>query len=279
MKKTTQLLLIIALVIGLMPLVLALESSSIKTKSQCTQDMSLCRGYFFDLYDGGVNAGKTYKFVGATEVNPGWNIMSLSAYDELYSKFEAAGKKNLIKGMFLYNPVNSQYYSASEMSGTMNTEKKTALESYTDEMGNMQMASVWVYLDAEYRTSGLIPGGNFYFSMDFLGNRDNPDWSFPMYKGWNFVTIMPDMVITESGEASRIFGDNFQDCTVLKAYKFNSNTQQWDNVMSSSFDVFKAELPGESVGESLIIKVADNCVGTPLSGNSENTLVAPALPN
>jgi hypothetical protein len=97
------------------------------------------------------------------------------------------------------------------------------------------------------------------------------DWVFPMFKGWNFVGINPEML--DNGDIETEFPSLKGDCNIEKAYGFEGG--EW---LSLPLD---AELDYTGIGRGLIIKVSDDCEmkGVSSSQTGENNIPnVPALP-
>jgi len=180
-------------------------------------------------------------------INEGWNLVyGLARLDQLDEQVSIG--KNNIKAIYAFISTTQEYARAYP-------DPETGKLALIDDDELIQTA-FWVYstkssADTEYWLDDLpVP----------LDER-------PMYSGWNFVGVTPEMV---PGPADTNLKDIKGDCNIEKSYFFNADLQKWDEV-----PVEFAQLEENSVGTGWVIKVSDNCrLGEPSMAAGQ----PPALP-
>lgn len=266
MKKAFNL---ISLIIVIMSATAVFAVSSNLLASNCDSKLTNCLGKFF------VTGTNEYEYVVTTDIQPGWNIVSLVAYDELMYQFSKEGNQNLIKVAYLYNPETKEYYSLAEFDkGFSSKEREAAAKIFLDKYDEdgLNPLAVWVYIDQGSYDHFVN------FKLKFGQNRINDDKfkSFPLIKGWNFMTLIPDLTITEDGTKSRPLNDFFLSCNVQDAFIYDAGSKKWVSVMDNQgINIFRDGI-GDASGVAIIIKVANNCDINPF--NTTQNMAPPSLP-
>ena len=97
----------------------------------------------------------------------------------------------------------------------------------------------------------------------------------PIYKGWNFIGITPDMTIDINSagpgdEEKYTFSAMKGNCDIQKVYFFDNEHQKWIEYPLTE------ELDKSLIGFGAIVKVSDNCkMGSPES----SVTIPPTIPN
>lgn len=156
-------------------------------------------------------------------INQGWNLLyGFARPDQLDGQFL---DKSHIKAIYAFIPTIQQYAIVYP-----DLDDKI----YLMDDDELIQTAFWVFSDKTETTEY------------WLDDLPVPINERPMYKGWNFVGITPDMI--------NIDLKNLQgSCDIEKIYWFDSSIQNW--VQLSLKDNFGANMMGIGV----VIKVSDNC--------------------
>lgn len=181
----------------------------------------------------------------AAPIYKGWNLVyGFASPDQLDGQgFE----KSHIKAIYAFIPTTQEYARAYP---NPETDKLNKIDD--DEI--MQHA-FWVYSD--YTFEGSLNNKLHYIEY-WLNEEPITYTERPLYKGWNFFGVTPDIV-------GKNMNDIKGDCNIERIYNWDAESQQWSN-----------GLVGATVGSGVLIKVTDNCeFAEPI----EDITPPPVIPN
>jgi len=188
----------------------------------------------------------------ATETNfdfdEGWNLVyGLQSPEQLSGALEESN----IKAIYAFIPTTQQYLRAWPNPDAKAWED---LDKVMDDHELLQTA-FWVYTD-----KGTAGTEGEYWLYDL----PTPYTERPIYKGWNFVGITPDMISNSAIE--NIKGN----CNIEKSYVWVNEFQEWrEYALTNKFN------ENSFVGFGWVIKVSNNCN----LGASVNIPQVPQMPN
>jgi len=195
-----------------------------------------------------------------TSVYEGWNLIY-----GFYTPEQIQGlDQSNIKAIWGFVPTSQEYIQVyPEKYDDLSLELRVN-HDFDDE--DLIMSAFWVYSDSETGEDfNGIPNGVEYW-LDhvppFYAER-------PLWKGWNFVGITPDMI---PGPQDTDLKDIKGNCNIEKSYFFNAGAQKWNEA-----PIEYAQLEEYSIGSGWVIKVSNNCN---LGASSEgNTVAPPTIPS
>ena len=199
------------------------------------------------------------------EVNlvKGWNLVVVSPLvgskqndptaDSMIASDSEIKQEN-IKAIYYYSRHENKYLqvypNADEFERYLRNARAEELATY------IMQSSVWLYSNK----AGVLK----YTKTDLPLTLDN----IILTKGWNFVTIIPEM----DGKSLNDFKGK---CEINKAYLWDAQNQQWGTITNLLDD--KNILQREAdAGYGFIVKVLNDCK---LSQPAENVAQPPTIPN
>ena len=187
------------------------------------------------------------------DFDEGWNLVyGLGDINQLEGQTLEKSSIKAIWGFIPTTQENVQIYPETDFS------KINLIDD--DELMN---TAFWVYTE-----KGAL--SEYWLAEEIIPLKDRP-----MYSGWNFVGITPDMTIdvntaSPEEEEKYTFSAMKGSCDIQKVYFFDNEHQTWVNYPLTE------ELDKSFVGFGVVVKVASNCkMGNP--GGASVT--PPAIPN
>lgn len=176
------------------------------------------------------------------DFDEGWNLVyGLASPDQFEG--QVLEKQN-IKAIYAFIPTTQQY-------ARMYPNREDSKINIDDDF--LVQTAFWVYTDKG--TSGTE--GEYW-----LYDSPKPYTERPVYKGWNFIGITPDMISDSAIESIK------GNCNIEKSYFWVNEYQEWrEYPLTSKFN------DNKFVGFGWAIKVSNNCN----LGNSEADI--PSVPN
>jgi hypothetical protein len=167
-----------------------------------------------------------------TPIYQGWNLVY-----GFMSPNQLSGShliSNDIKAVYAFNPITQEYLRAYP---NPDTNAWQNLDSVIDDHELAQTA-FWVYSD---KTVPDSLNGHEHYEEYWIKDTPVSYSDRPLYKGWNFFGITPDIV-----------GININDmkgnCNIEKIYVWEADSQQWGTSLNAAV-----------VGTGALIKVTNNC--------------------
>lgn len=260
------------LIIMMLLAVTIVSAVELYDESECTP-LSKCRFSFVG----------DDKFVSQITLFEGWNLISYEGFDEIMNQLENNGEENKLKAIWLFNPIDQEYVSWDEFTkepyftSKWKPFKEANLESFFRDSNKLNSYSVWVYFDGSEES--------FYVSTKHyvVGVNTNADYAernnlikTPLYKGWNFLSIEPEMIFLSNDEAvEETFGELFVGCDIENMYYFDTSENAWKWMMNMLDD----SMSYEGIGNGFIVKVSDDCTLKGGTGNPTSNNMPPEIPN
>ena len=181
----------------------------------------------------------------------GWNLLySFSSPDQLSGHLE----KSHIKAIYAFIPTTQEYARVYP------NPENSKIDKIGD--GYLEKTAFWVYSD--YQTGETLNG--MYNGDEYMAQEPLPLNDLPLYSGWNFVAILPEMI-------GKTFNELKGSCIITKVYWWQPREQKFISVDLSSSEVLRAQ---QNVGSGMIVKVVNNCkMGASSDASNVNPLSIP----
>jgi len=185
-----------------------------------------------------VSAQQNWAGEGATSFYKGWNLVyGLQSPEQLDAGWL---EQSDVKAIYAFNPKTQEYLRAWPNPDGNAWEN---LDNSIDDHELLQTA-FWVYSTktVEGDLNG-VPHATEYWLYDMpelISER-------PLYKGWNFVGITPDMFDKNLNELKG-------SCDIASSYAWGANRQSWYVI-----DLDGVKFVKEMVGQGIVIQVSNDC--------------------
>ncbi len=172
------------------------------------------------------------KYTVEIHVKKGWNLIA-GVYHANTLDENSEIKRDDIKAIWYYSPLKKEYLNIHP---NLNDEEFEEDISYFGSDDAIMTSAMWVYSEK----SGSLKYSTIRY--DKLDERK-------LVKGWNFVTITPDMDRYEFQELT-------ENCNVLSSYVWWSERQSWESIYpETEFEDSEVSI----WGKGMIVKVSDDC--------------------
>lgn len=206
--------------------------------------------------------GNDKPYIVEVNVVEGWNILAGTLPDEGILEGSEI-KASDIKAVWYYAPSLGKYLQ-------VHPDADDLFGQVDDDV--VLTSAMWFYSSKS--------GTMFYSTLEDYQSLDMRK----LEKGWNFVTITPDMVVdvnlaTPEEESKHTLNSMKGSCdwTEIYAYAKEAGEMRWLDLLNNPNFVDKEALDYSMVGTGLVIKVSNDCnLGSAGSGSVGNI---PPLPN
>jgi len=165
----------------------------------------------------------------------GWNLV----YDfPSPNVLSGSLEKSSIKAIYAFIPTTQEYARVYP------NPENDKIDKIGDEY--LEKTAFWVYSDSE---TGKDFNGVFN-ADEYMAQEPLPVSELNLYKGWNFVAILPEM-----------FGKNLDEikgsCEVDKAYFWNPEDQKWDSLLEGRLN--SNPFNRDVINLGIALKVSNDC--------------------
>lgn len=202
----------------------------------------------------GVVLGNSSNYVVETaniNIEEGWNLIPLIYDYHIIDESSEIQLEDIIVA-YIYSPIDNEYvryiengeilgkdtsnfWVSEEEIKKIASSKSSLFTSDADARNLMFGMSTWIYTEKS---------GNMKISVSYDSDGDKS-----LIKGWNFLTITPDITGKRVSEWSG-------NCKVINVYGWENRKKDWVTIEEEPTFVYFSE---DTLGKGFIIKVAEDC--------------------